>query len=91
MEDHQDCEIAFDLLDADEDGIISKTEFNCAPHFVFSVLDVDSGGRFTRVVFIAGFAIFNTDRDGLITQEEIDAQAPLICPHPKFWNQTTTD
>ena len=91
MEDHKDYEIAFDLLDTDKDGIISKTEYDCAPHFVFNVLDVDRDGRLARAVFMAGFAMFNTDRGGLITQEEIDGQALAIRSHSKIWIPTTTD
>ena len=91
MEDHQDYEIALYLLDTDEDGIISKTEFNCAPHSVFYVIDVDRDGRFTRAVFIAGFGIFDTERDGLITHEDFDGQALAIRSHSKVWTPTTID
>ena len=71
--------------------VSSKSYYNCAPQFVFNVLNIDCEERFARAIFIAGSAIFNTNSDGFITQEEIDVQAPLIRSHPKFWNPTTTD
>ena len=56
---------AFDILDIDKDDVINKAEFRHALGAAFTLFDPDLDGKFTRVEFIAGFQIFDTDHDGL--------------------------
>ena len=90
MEDHQDYEIAFDVRGTDEDVFISKSESKCAPHVAFNLINVDRYGKLTRAVLMAGFAMFDTDRDGLITQEDFDGQAfAILLSLKKSWTPTS--
>lgn len=64
--DRREYTLAFDLLDICQGGRISRTEFHCASHAAFSLLDTDHDGKLTKAKYMARFCIFDTDHNGFV-------------------------
>ena len=43
--DRKEYDMVSDIPDTDNDGLISKTDSNCATHAAFNLLDQDRDGR----------------------------------------------
>ena len=71
--------VVFNLLDTGGDGVVTSEDFNCASGAPFSMLDKNGDGQISRVEWNAGFASFDTDKDGYITAKEFNAVT-----HPGF-------
>ena len=67
--------ISFDILDTDNDELITTAEFNCAPHAAYELLVTDRYGKFAREID-ADPDIFDTDGDSYSNGAEINETVP---------------
>ena len=63
---------AFDKLDQDKSGFITRWEFGSSSAAPFDLLDKDKDEKLTRQEFEAGFDLFDWDGDGYITKPEFN-------------------
>ena len=61
---------AFDVLDTNHDGYVTRSDFRFASSHPFHLIDLDGDGLISRKEWEAGFALFDTDGDGKVTKEE---------------------
>jgi hypothetical protein len=62
--------MGFDILDKDQDGFLTSSEFGIASKLYFDKLDKDGDGKLSREEYNGGFAWIDTDRDGFISRTD---------------------
>jgi hypothetical protein len=53
--------MGFDILDKDNDGFITRSEFGIASKVYFDLLDKDGDGKITRDEYKSGFALMGPE------------------------------
>ena len=71
----------FAILDKDQNGSLTRSEFGIASKLFFDILDKEGNGKLSRKEYEAGFALMETDRNGKIDKREFNKKFNVLFRH----------